>query len=81
VGAAPRGRRSTPDAGLAVLSRQIEDECRHLHGRYVSQLPVLHEAVETARRDVPLRLTPRRRSARTIKMDLAAKRRAAGGQR
>ena len=31
VGAAPRRRRSTPDAGLAVLSRLIEDECRHLH--------------------------------------------------
>ena len=39
VGAAPRSRRSTPDAGLAVLSRQIEDECRHLHGRYVAALP------------------------------------------
>jgi len=26
VGAAPRSRRSTPDAGLAVLSRMIEDE-------------------------------------------------------
>lgn len=77
VGAAPRGRRSTPDAGLAVLSRQIEDECRHLHGRYVSQLPRLRDAVEAARRDVPLRLT-RRRSTRAIKMDLAAKRRAAG---
>jgi CHAD domain-containing protein len=92
VGAAPRGRRTTPDAGLAVLSRLIEDECRHLHGRYVGQLPQLHESVEAARRDIPLRLTPRRRSARTIKMGLAkrraagktspaAKRRAAGGQR
>ncbi len=77
VGAAPRGRRSTPDAGLAVLSRLIEDECRHLHGRYVSKLPRLHEAVEASRRDIPLRLT-RRRSARAIKMSLAAKRRAAG---
>ena len=28
VGAAPRPRRSTPDAGLALLSRLIEDECR-----------------------------------------------------
>jgi CHAD domain-containing protein len=81
VGAAPRGRRSTPDAGLAVLSRQIEDDCRHLHGRYVSQLPRLHEAVDAARRDIPLRLTPRRRSGKTIKMGLAAKRRAAGGSR
>jgi CHAD domain-containing protein len=81
VGAAPRGRRSTPDAGLAVLSRLVEDQCRHLHGRYVAQLPALHEAVDSARRDIPLRLTPRRRSARSIKMNLAARRRAAGGQR
>jgi CHAD domain-containing protein len=81
VGAAPRGRRSTPDAALAVLSRLIEDECRHLHGRYVSQLPALHEAVEAARRDIPLRLTPRKRSARSLKMTLAARRRTAGGQR
>jgi len=64
-----------------VLSRLIEDECRHLHGRYVSQLPALHDAVEAARRDIPLRLTPRKRSARSIKMNLAARRRAAGGQR
>jgi CHAD domain-containing protein len=76
VGAAPRGRRSTPDAGLAILSRQIEDECRHLHGRYVAQLAQLHEAVESARRDIPLRLTPRGRAARAAKMGLAPKRRA-----
>ena len=84
VGAAPRGRRSTPDAGLAVLSRLIEDECRHLHGRYVAQLPALREAVEAARRDIPLRLTPRRKRSAAdgrCKMSLAAKRRAAGGQR
>jgi CHAD domain-containing protein len=80
VGAAPRGRRSTPDAGLAVLARLIEDECRHLHGRYVSLLPALHEAVASARRDVPLRLTPRKRAG-SIKMNLAARRRTAGGQR
>lgn len=85
VGAAPRSRRSTPDAGLAVLSRLIEDECRHLHGRYVSQLPRLREAVEAARRDIPLRLTPRRRPARATLVNSAAKtpaakRRAAGGQ-
>lgn len=93
VGAAPRGRRSTPDAALAVLSRMIEDQCRHLHGRYVSQQSRLHEATDAARREIPLRLTPRRRSARSIKMaaggeapragsvNLAARRRAAGGQR
>jgi len=84
VGAAPRGRRSTPDAGLAILSRLIEDECRHLHGRYVANLAQLHEAVEASRRDIPLRLTPRGRAATAIKMgrvSLAAKRRAASGHR
>ena len=78
VGAAPRHRRSTPDAGLAVLSRLIEDECRHLHGRYVASLPSLRESVEAARRDIPVRLTARRRSA---KMTLAARRRGGHGAR
>jgi CHAD domain-containing protein len=77
VGAAPRSRRATPDAGLGVLSRLIEDECRHLHGRYVASMPLLLEAIEMARRDIPVRLTARRRSA---KMTLAARRRAAGAQ-
>ena len=79
VGAAPRHRRSTPDAGLAILSRMIEDECRHLHGRYVSLLLPLREAADVARRDVPVRLTARRRVARPVKMSLPARRRAAGG--
>jgi CHAD domain-containing protein len=72
VGAAPRHRRSTPDAGLAVLSRMIEDECRHLHGRYVASLPDLAIATAAARREIPVRLTARKRSA---KMTLPARRR------
>ncbi len=79
VGAAPRHRRSTPDAGLAVLSRMIEDEGRHLHGRYVSALPQLRAAVEASRHDVPVRLTARRRSARPVKMSLPPRRRRAAG--
>jgi len=78
VGAAPRNRRSTPDAGLAVLARLIEDDCRRLHGRYVAALPDLTIAVAAARRDVPVKLTARKRSA---KMTLPARRRVAGGQR
>jgi|KBSSwiStaDraftv2_1062776.scaffolds.fasta_scaffold103887_2 CHAD domain-containing protein len=76
VGAAPRKGRSTPDAGLAVLSRLIEDECRHLHGRYVAAMPELRSAVEAVRHDIPVRLTARRRS---VKMGLAARRRRAAG--
>ena len=72
VGAAPRPRRSTPDAGLAILARTIEDECRHLHGRYVASQRQLREAVERSRHDIPVRLTARRRSARPVKMMLRA---------
>jgi CHAD domain-containing protein len=79
VGAAPRRRRSTPDAGLAILSRLIEDECRLLHGRYVGLQPALREAVTRARHDVPVRLTARRRVARPVKMALPARRKASGG--
>jgi len=66
-------------AALAALSRFVEDECRLLHGRYVAALPALAGVVEIARRDVPARLTARR-SARAVKMTLAARRRAAGGR-
>jgi CHAD domain-containing protein len=77
VGARPRSRRGTPDAALATLARVIEDECRQLHGRYVAMIPQLRAAAETARRDVPARLTARRRSA---KMSLPARHRAASGR-
>jgi CHAD domain-containing protein len=76
VGAAPRKGRTTPDAGLAILSRLIEDECRHLHAKYVATAPALRAAVQAARRDIPVRLTARRRS---VKMTLAARRRRAAG--
>jgi hypothetical protein len=79
VGAAPRHRRSTPDAGLAVLSRLVEDECRHLHGRYVASQLTLREAVDRARHDIPVRLTARGRAARPVKMSLPPRRRASGG--
>ena len=73
VGAAPQGH-STPDAGLAILTRLIEDECRHLHGRYVTMLPDLLDAVEKARHEVVVRLRVPSR-ARSAKMTLATRRR------
>jgi len=79
VAAAPHTHRPTPDAALAILSRSIEDECRHLHGRYVTLIPALVDVVETARRDVAVRLTvaSRARAARSAKMKLPVRRRAA----
>ena len=78
VGATPRRRRTIPDEALAALSRLVEDECRHLHGRYVAALPVLAGVVDTARRDIPARLTARR--SRAVKMTLPSRRRAVAGR-
>jgi CHAD domain-containing protein len=80
VGAAPRHRRSTPDAGLAILARLIEDECRLLHGRYIVSQLTLREAVARARHDIPVRLTARGRRARPVKMSLPPRRRAVAGR-
>jgi CHAD domain-containing protein len=77
VGAAPRRRRGTPDVALAQLNHMVEDECRHLHGRYVSMLPALREVIDLARRDLPARLTARQQ-ARPVKMGLPSRRAAAG---
>ncbi len=80
VAAAPRtAQRETPDVGLSVLGRRIEDECRHLHGRYIAMLPLLRDALETARRQVAVRLTAPRR-AQAAKMQLAARRGTAGSR-
>jgi CHAD domain-containing protein len=73
VGANPQSR-TAPDAGLAILSRLIEDECRLLHGRYVAMLPQLRDAVEKARHEVVVRLRVPPR-ARSVKMTLVARRR------
>ncbi len=75
VAAAPQGP-ATPDAGLAILTRLIEDECRHLHGRYVAMLPELKAAVEKARHEVVVRLGVTSR-ARSAKMSLGTRRRGA----
>jgi len=42
VQARPSGRRILP-AGLEAISRHIEDQCRHLHGRYVAASPALRD--------------------------------------
>ena len=69
--------RRASDGGLAVLSRLVESECRHLHGRYIAVLPQVVDASETARREIPVRLTARR----PAKMTLTPRRRAAGQAR
>ena len=78
VAATPRTRRTT-DPGLTVLARLIEDECRMLHGRYISQGPALREAAHAIRHDVSVRVSkPRRTPAR---MSLPSTVRSAGAAR
>jgi CHAD domain-containing protein len=59
--------RSLPDAGLAILSRTLEDECRHLHAGYVAAIPRLHDAIEQARTAIVPELA---HHARALKMTL-----------
>jgi CHAD domain-containing protein len=73
VQAAPAGR-SIPDTGLDLIGRALEDECRHLHGRYVATLPALTELTDIARTlVVPQVARGRGARARSAKMVLSAK--------
>jgi CHAD domain-containing protein len=71
VQAAPR--QNLPDGALNTIARAIEDECRHLHGRYIAAVPQLTGVVEIAKRDVvPQIVRPKARS-RALKMTLTAR--------
>jgi len=59
-----------PDAGLGIVSRALEDECRHLHAGYVAMIPKLTEVLEQARTIVVPALAHR---ARALKMTLKAR--------
>ena len=83
--AAPSTR--TPrDGGLDIIGRVLEDECRHLHARYLSSVPAVQQIVEVTRTAIVPQVA--RTHQRPLKMHLQpAKRResdqlliAAGGQ-
>jgi CHAD domain-containing protein len=56
-----------PDGGLAIVSRALEEECRHLHAAYVAGIPKLADVIEQARAVIVPALAHR---ARTLKMSL-----------
>jgi CHAD domain-containing protein len=63
--------RTLPEGGLDIISRVLEDECRHLHARYVATIPKLAELVEATRTTVVPQLAHRARSRpRALKMAL-----------
>jgi CHAD domain-containing protein len=63
--------RTLPDSGLDIISRALEDQCRHLHARYVASLPRLSEVVDASRTVVVPQLAQRTRGRpRALKMTL-----------
>ena len=60
--------RSLPDGGLAIVSRALENECRHLHGSYVAAIPKLTDVVEQTRTVIVPQLA---HPAPALKMTLA----------
>jgi hypothetical protein len=83
VQAEPRTERTQSRAALEDLARQIEDQCRHLHGRYVASTPALREAAIAIRKVIVPQLAHPPRRARSIKMTLSgtADKRAVAGDR
>ena len=47
VHALPPARRGAHDGGLKVIARTLADECRHLHARYIKQVPALVRLLDT----------------------------------
>jgi CHAD domain-containing protein len=82
VQAAPSADRPGMNAALDALAHHLEEECRHLHGRYLVSTPKLREMIEA----VPARVVPQLEkpsAGRQLKMALGrrAATRAAGGGR
>jgi CHAD domain-containing protein len=64
--------RSLPNSGLDIIASALEEECRHLHARYVAAIPQLQETVDAVRTAVVPELA--RRTRRPIKMGLKRRR-------
>jgi CHAD domain-containing protein len=64
--------RKLPEGSLGVLARALEDECRHIHGRYIFLSPGLRTTIENTRPIVAELLRPSGRS-RSLKMALTSR--------
>jgi CHAD domain-containing protein len=70
VQAAPPLRRGAQDGGLDALHGMLEEECRHLHARYIAMYPALLELPGTCRTGIAPQLTRHPRRSRPLKMPL-----------
>jgi CHAD domain-containing protein len=73
VQAEPHSRSVARREALEDLARHVEDQCRHLHGRYVASMPALRDVTDAIRKSIVSPLAhpaPRVRTARMVKMSL-----------
>jgi CHAD domain-containing protein len=75
---AQNSSRADSRAALEDLARYVEDQCRHLHGRYVSLAPGIRDATVTIRKTIVPQLAHARTRKAPLKMSLPGR---AGGQR
>jgi len=70
VQALPPTRRGAHDGGLKVVAGMLADECRHLHARYIKQVPALIQLLDTCAAQVlpQLSRTPSAPRRRPVKM-------------
>ena len=64
--------RALPEDSLPAIARTLENECRHLHGRYISSVPVLVDAGEATKLVIAQLITPAT-GRRHLKMALPAR--------
>jgi CHAD domain-containing protein len=57
-------------AALEALAAHVEEECRHLHGKYLSSSAVLRNIPDAIRRGAVSQIVHRPRKTRTLKMSL-----------
>jgi CHAD domain-containing protein len=75
VRAAPPERRGAADGGLDALTRALEEECRHLHGKYLAMYSALPGVSETCHSVVSPQLTRAARGpSKPLKMSLRSHR-------
>ena len=62
--------RQVPEGGLAAVASMLEEQCRHLHGRYLALAPTLTAVVDSSRQVVTemVRTSTRRRGLTMARM-------------
>jgi alkylation response protein AidB-like acyl-CoA dehydrogenase len=71
VQSTPPASRAQSREALEDLSRHIEGQCRHLHGRYVALVPALRELIVVVRKTIVPQLARPARRAPAVKMGLS----------